>query len=68
MKLLAIAALTRAHADAFELRNLEGFETCMQLDEMLVTEMTADGSQYRWLSDTHPFSFVIVRTIRSTLV
>lgn len=56
MKLLTSAAIVaamaaHAHADAFELKNLEGFETCMQLDEMVVTEETADGSQSRFLSE-----------------
>jgi hypothetical protein len=56
MKLMISAALLaamapRAHADVFELRNLEDFETCMQLDELLVTEETADGRQSRFLSE-----------------
>jgi hypothetical protein len=40
---------TRARADAFEVQDLDSFEECLQLDELLVTVDTADGRQTRWL-------------------
>jgi len=51
--LLAAAVLgamtVRAHADAFDIKDLDGFEQCLQLDELLVTVRTADGTQTRLL-------------------
>ncbi len=45
------ALITQAHADAFTFMDLDGFEACLQLDEMVMTEKTADGSQSRFLSE-----------------
>jgi hypothetical protein len=54
MKALLTAAVlgamtVPAHADAFDIKDLEGFEQCLQLDELLVTVRTADGTQTRLL-------------------
>lgn len=56
MKLLMIvvvlaAMTTRVHADAFEFSDVEGFEGCMQLDHLVETVRTGNGSQTRFLSE-----------------
>jgi hypothetical protein len=45
-----VAMTTVARADAFEIRDLDSFEACMELDELLVTVKTADGTQTRLLN------------------
>jgi hypothetical protein len=45
-----VAMTTVVRADAFEIRDLDGFEACMELDELLVTVKTADGTQTRLLN------------------
>jgi len=57
MKLMILTAAvlaamtTRARADAFEIRDLGGFESCLQREEMLETVKTTNGSQVRLLSN-----------------
>jgi hypothetical protein len=52
MRWLSIAAFlvamtTHARADVFEIDGLDSFEECMQLDDLIETTRTADGSQTR---------------------
>src|SRR5262245_21903960 len=48
---LAIAAGTvgTAHADVFGVKDLDGFEKCMQLDHLIETVKTDSGAQHRIL-------------------
>ena len=47
-----LAVMTaQARADVLEVKDLDGFETCLQLDELLVTVKTATGSQTRLLGN-----------------
>ncbi|HEX3763814.1 MAG TPA: hypothetical protein VHW23_34195 [Kofleriaceae bacterium] len=44
------ASATRARADAFAFKDVEGFERCMQLDHLVETVHTDQGAQTRLLS------------------
>jgi hypothetical protein len=47
-----LAAMTaQARADAFEFKDVAGFETCLQLEDLVETVNTADGSQIRFLTE-----------------
>jgi hypothetical protein len=45
------AMTTQVRADVFEFKDLDGFESCLQLDELVVTVKTASGSQTRLLNN-----------------
>jgi hypothetical protein len=44
-------ATTASRADVFAFNDVAGFETCLQLDHVIVTVRTADGTQTRFLSE-----------------
>lgn len=48
--MVLVAMTTLVRADAFEIKDLDSFEACMELDDLVVTVRTADGSQTRLLS------------------
>jgi hypothetical protein len=45
----AAATPGRARADAFAFKDVAGFERCMQLDHLVETVHTGEGTQTRWL-------------------
>ena len=44
-----VASVREARADVFAFRDLDGFERCLSLDHLVVTEKTGSGSQTRLL-------------------